>query len=56
MPKGNDAFEMDGDLTIHGVTQPERLDVKITGSTEDPHYHATGKIDRHAFRLPGWIP
>lgn len=44
-------FAMDGMLTIHGVSRPEHLDVSIAGSTEHPIYHATGKIDRHAFGM-----
>lgn len=51
VPQGDDAFEMDGDLTIHGVTQPERLNVTIGGTAEMPVYHATAKIDRHAFGM-----
>ena len=51
VPRGSNAFEMDGDLTVHGVTRPEQLDVTVTGSPEDPVYHATGKIDRHAFGM-----
>jgi polyisoprenoid-binding protein YceI len=46
-------FTMDGMLTIRGVSQPETLDVIATGDPTHPHYHATGKVDRHAF---GMIP
>jgi polyisoprenoid-binding protein YceI len=49
--KGSNAFEMDGDLTIHGVTQPEVLNVTASGSPDHPHYHAIGQIDRHAFGM-----
>lgn len=49
--QGANAFEMDGDLTIHGVTRPERLHVIVAGSSADPLYHATGQIDRHAFGM-----
>ncbi len=49
--KSDAAFEMDGDLTIHGVTQPERLDVSVTGDAADPSYHATARIDRRAFGM-----
>lgn len=45
------AFEMDGDLTVHGVTRPVRLDVGIVGNAVHPHYHATGQIDRHEFGM-----
>lgn len=50
-PHGGAAFEMDGNLTIHGVTQPERLDVTVSGDAGRPAYHATAQIDRHAFGM-----
>jgi polyisoprenoid-binding protein YceI len=49
--KGDASFEMDGDLTIHGVSQPERLDVTAAGDAANPSYHATARIDRHAFSM-----
>ncbi len=51
VPKGPNAFEMDGNLTIHGVTQPEELSVTASGTSAHPAYHATGQIDRHAFGM-----
>ena len=42
---------MDGDLTIHGVTQPERLDVTVNGDAVRPEYRAKAQIDRHAFGI-----
>lgn len=51
IPKGANAFEMDGDLTLHGQTQPEVLEVTVTGTPAHPHYHAVGHIDRHAFGM-----
>jgi polyisoprenoid-binding protein YceI len=51
LPHGSDAFEMDGDLTIHGVTQPERMSVTIGGTAWDPVYHATAQLNRHAFGM-----
>src|SRR5580704_18447170 len=51
VPKGPASFEMDGDLTIHGVTQPERLDVTVSGEAAHPEYRAKGEIDRHAFGM-----
>lgn len=51
VPQGSDAFEMDGDLTIHGVTQSERVTVTIGGSATNPAYHATANVDRHAFGM-----
>lgn len=51
VPQGDDTFEMDGDLTIHGVTQSARLNVTIGGTAENPVYHAATQIDRHAFGM-----
>jgi polyisoprenoid-binding protein YceI len=50
---GPSAFAMDGSLTIHGVAQPEHLDVTVAGTAVAPVYHATGHIDRHAFGMKG---
>jgi polyisoprenoid-binding protein YceI len=50
-PKGPASFEMDGDLTLHGVTQPERLDVTVIGDPAHPEYRAKAQIDRHAFGM-----
>jgi polyisoprenoid-binding protein YceI len=50
-PKGFNAFEMVGDLTLHGVTRPESLNVAVSGTPEHPSYHATGQIDRRAFGM-----
>lgn len=44
-------FTMTGTLTIHGVAQPETLNVLTTGTAERPHYRATCSIDRHAFGM-----
>jgi polyisoprenoid-binding protein YceI len=49
--KGADAFEMDGDLTIHGVTRPVRLNASVLGTAAHPEYRATGQIDRHQFGM-----
>jgi polyisoprenoid-binding protein YceI len=51
VPRGNDTFEMDGDLTIHGVTQRERVTATIGGTASDPVYHATAQLNRHAFGM-----
>lgn len=51
VPTGAQSFEMDGLLTIHGVAQPERLDVTVTGTPQQPLYHAVGKIDRTMFGM-----
>jgi polyisoprenoid-binding protein YceI len=50
---GPSAFAMDGTLTIHGVSRPEHLDVTVSGPRDRPAYHATGRIDRHAFGMKG---
>ena len=44
-------FTMDGNLTMHGVTQPEHLVVVASGDPAHPAYHATGHIDRKAFGM-----
>jgi polyisoprenoid-binding protein YceI len=51
VPHGAAAFGMDGTLTIHGVTQPEHLEVTIQGDAAHPLYHAVAQIDRHAFGM-----
>jgi polyisoprenoid-binding protein YceI len=50
---GPDTFAMDGTLTMHGVAQPEHLDVTVRGDAAHPLYHATGHIDRRAFGMKG---
>jgi polyisoprenoid-binding protein YceI len=50
---GPAAFGMDGLLTIHGVAQPQHLEVTLGGDAAHPTYHATGRIDRHAFGMQG---
>lgn len=52
-PVGTDAFGMDGNLTMHGVTQPEHLDVTIGGDPAHPVYHAVGHIDRRTWGMKG---
>jgi polyisoprenoid-binding protein YceI len=51
VPHANGSFEMDGTLEVHGVTQPEQLDVTVTGDAAHPRYHAVGHIDRKAFGM-----
>ena len=36
---------------MHGVTQPERLDVTVIGDPLHPEYRAKAQIDRHAFGM-----
>jgi polyisoprenoid-binding protein YceI len=50
-PQGGTAFGIDGMLTMHGVTQPEHLDVVAHGDAAHPTYHAIAHIDRHAFGM-----
>jgi len=35
-PRGDQRFQVDGDLTIHGVTRPVTLDVEYGGRAKDP--------------------
>lgn len=51
VPGSPHAFEVDGNLTIHGVTRPEHLNVTIGGTAANPVYHVTTQIDRHAFGM-----
>jgi polyisoprenoid-binding protein YceI len=51
VPGSARAFEVDGNLTIHGVTRPERLNVTVGGTAANPVYHATTQLDRHAFGM-----
>jgi polyisoprenoid-binding protein YceI len=44
-------FALDGDVTIHGVTQPEHLDVTIRGDAGHPVYHAVAHLDRRSFLM-----
>jgi polyisoprenoid-binding protein YceI len=50
-PNGSNAFEMDGNLTIHGVAQLERLHVRVLGDVAHPVYDATAEVNRHAFGM-----
>jgi polyisoprenoid-binding protein YceI len=50
---GTDAFAMDGTLTMHGVAQPEHLDVTVRGDAAHPLYHAVAHVDRRAFGMKG---
>lgn len=51
VPQSTHAFEMNGNLTVHGVTRPERVNVTIGGTGANPVYHGTTQIDRHAFGM-----
>ena len=52
VPENLHAFGMDGNLTIHGVTQPEHLEVTVSQGPGGPVYRASAQIDRHAFGMP----
>lgn len=50
-PAGPSSYTIEGVLTMHGVAQPERLDVTIAGTPERPEYRAVAKIDRKTFGM-----
>jgi polyisoprenoid-binding protein YceI len=52
-PEGAQSFALDGELTMHGVTQPEHLEVTVRGDAAHLAYHAIGHIDRRAFGMKG---
>jgi polyisoprenoid-binding protein YceI len=52
-PEGAQTFALDGELTMHGVTQPEHLEVTVRGDAAHPAYHAVGHVDRRAFGMKG---
>ena len=53
----DDGWEVDGDLTVHGVTRPVTLDLEHTGIAKDPYgntrtgFEATTEISRSDFGL-----
>jgi len=50
-PTGPASFTMDGNLTIHGVTQPVRLYGTVQGDAAHPVYRTHATIDRHSFGM-----
>jgi polyisoprenoid-binding protein YceI len=56
-PKGKDAFEVTGDLTLHGVTKPVVLEVGFLGDAKDPMgnekagFEATTTLNRKDFGI-----
>ena len=58
-PAGGNAFDVDGDLTIHGVTKPVTLRVEATPAVKDPRGNerrgaeATTKLNRKDFGVSG---
>ena len=60
---GKTTGEMDGDLTIHGQTQPVTLSVTFNGGAPNPltgkhtlGFSANGHFSRSAFGLGRWYP
>ena len=51
VPGKDGAFSLEGDLTIHGVTQPVVLQVTTLRTLPHPAYRAVGHVDRHAFGM-----
>jgi polyisoprenoid-binding protein YceI len=50
-PDGPSSYTIDGTLTMHGVSRPQRLQVTIDGTPERPEYRAVAHVDRHAFGM-----
>ena len=62
-PTGKNVGEMDGELTIHGVTKPVTLSVTFNGGAPNPltsrhtlGFSATGHFSRADFGLSHWYP
>jgi polyisoprenoid-binding protein YceI len=57
-----DGFDVDGELTLHGVTRPVTLALDINGFTRDPYgntragFSATTEINRNDFGIAFNIP
>jgi polyisoprenoid-binding protein YceI len=57
-----DGFDLDGELTIHGVTRLVTLALDVHGFTKDPYggyragFSATGEVDRKDFNITTNIP
>ena len=51
VPGKDGAFSLEGNLTIHGVTQPIVLQVTTLRTAPHPAYRAVGHVDRHAFGM-----
>lgn len=56
--RAGDGFELDGDLTIRGVTRPVTLAVEVDGAGEDPYggqrisVVGRGEVDRFDYGIP----
>lgn len=62
-PTGKDTAKVDGNLTIHGVTKPVTLDVKLNKldvhpmmKKEDAGFTATATIKRSDFGMGNYVP
>jgi polyisoprenoid-binding protein YceI len=61
---GDDTYELDGDLTIHGFTKPVTLDVEFNGTSVPPQgdprphagFYATTEIRRSEFGIDFNMP
>jgi polyisoprenoid-binding protein YceI len=59
---GEDGFDVDGELSLHGVTRQVPLAVVVNGCTRDPYggtragFSATAEIDRKDFGITTNIP
>ncbi|WP_118973143.1 YceI family protein [Taibaiella koreensis] len=55
--KGEDHYNLEGDLTIKGITKPVSLNVEYNGTAQDPYgntkagFELNGKINRSEFGL-----
>lgn len=36
-PKGKNRFQLEGDLSLHGVSKPTRFDMTFLGKAKDPY-------------------
>jgi polyisoprenoid-binding protein YceI len=54
---GPDAFEVDGNFTIRGVTKPEKLELKVSGAgTGSGTIQGTMAFDRKDYGINSGIP
>jgi polyisoprenoid-binding protein YceI len=62
MRHGEDGFDIDGELTLHGVTRQVPLALDVNGFARDPYggtragFSATAEINRHDFGISTNIP
>ncbi|HYY81400.1 MAG TPA: YceI family protein [Actinomycetes bacterium] len=59
---GEDGFDVDGELSLHGVTRQVPLALDLNGFSRDPYggtragFSATAEVDRHDFGITFNIP